>query len=74
MGKPPSKKFFYTAVTGAILVAICCFTPILVIILATVGLSAFTPYLDYILYPALVLLILIAWLSYKKYKRTLQKR
>jgi hypothetical protein len=35
------------------LVALCCFTPILVILLGVVGLSALTWYLDYVLLPAL---------------------
>jgi mercuric ion transport protein len=54
----PSKKTFYAAVVGTVLVALCCFTPILVITLAAVGMSAFTPYLDYVLLPALVLMCL----------------
>ncbi len=65
----PSKKTFYAAVSGTVLVALCCFTPILVIALATVGLSAFTPYLDYVLFPALVLLIILAVVSYVRWKK-----
>ena len=37
---------FFASVGGTILVAVFCFTPILVIALAAVGLAAFTPYLD----------------------------
>ena len=40
-------------VVGAVIVALCCFTPILVVLIAAVGLSAITGYLDYILLPAL---------------------
>lgn len=40
-------------VVGAVIVALCCFTPILVVLVAAVGLSAITGYLDYILLPAL---------------------
>jgi mercuric ion transport protein len=65
----PSKKTFYAAVAGTILVALCCFTPILVIALAAVGMSAFTPYLDYVLLPALVLLIVLTVLSYLRWKK-----
>lgn len=39
------------------LVALCCFTPILVILLGVVGLSALTGYLDYVLLPALAVSI-----------------
>jgi len=38
---------------GAIVAAICCFTPLLVIIVAGVGLSAITGWLDYALFPLL---------------------
>ncbi len=69
----PSKKTFYAAVAGTVLVALCCFTPILVITLAAVGLSVFTPYLDYVLLPALILLIvlvIVSYLRWKKYNRS----
>ncbi len=65
----PSKKTFYAAVSGAVLVALCCFTPILVIALAAVGLTTLTPYLDYVLFPALVLLIVLAVVSYLRWKK-----
>jgi mercuric ion transport protein len=66
----PSKKTFYAAVAGTVLVALCCFTPILVISLAAVGMSAFTPYLDYVLLPALVLMIVLAFVSYLRWKKS----
>ncbi len=65
----PSKKGFYAATVGTILVALCCFTPILVITLGAVGLSAFTPYLDYVLLPSFVVLIILAFVSYGKWKK-----
>jgi mercuric ion transport protein len=64
-----SKKIFYAAVAGTVLVALCCFTPILVITLAAVGMSAFTPYLDYVLLPSLVLLIVLTVVSYLRWKK-----
>ncbi len=45
------------SVIGTVLVALCCFTPILVILLGTVGLAALTGYLDYVLLPALAVFI-----------------
>ena len=42
---------------GTVLVALCCFTPILVIGLGVVGLSALTGYLDVVLLPALAVFI-----------------
>lgn len=44
-------------VVGTVLVAVCCFTPILVILLGVVGLSALIGYLDYVLLPALIAFI-----------------
>ncbi len=57
--KQPNKKGFYAAIAGTVLVALCCATPILVITLGAIGLSTFTPYLDYVLMPALVILIIL---------------
>ena len=67
--KKPSKKGLYAAIAGTVLAALCCATPILVITLGAIGLGAFTPYLDYILMPALIILIIVALVSYRRYKK-----
>jgi mercuric ion transport protein len=64
------RKGFYAAFIGTVVVAICCFTPVLVIIFAAVGLSAFTPYLDYVLFPALLILIVLTVYSYTQWKKS----
>lgn len=54
---------------GAVVVALCCFTPILVIGLGFIGLAAFTRYLDWVLFPLLGICLLLAgygWLQKKK--------
>lgn len=51
------KTLLRVSMIGTALVALCCFTPILVILLGTVGLAALTGYLDYVLLPALVFFI-----------------
>jgi len=51
------KTLLRVSVIGTVLVALCCFTPILVILLGTIGLAALTGYLDYVLLPALVFFI-----------------
>ncbi|WP_396622687.1 mercury resistance system transport protein MerF [Marinobacter sp. W-8] len=51
------KTLLRVSVIGTVLVALCCFTPILVVLLGTLGLSALTGYLDYVLLPALVFFI-----------------
>jgi mercuric ion transport protein len=63
------KTTFITALVGTVVVAACCFTPVLVILLGIVGLSAFTPYLDYVLFPALAILVFLAAVSYRRWKK-----
>ena len=46
-------------IVGTVLAALCCFTPILVIALGALGLSAWISGLDAVLLPALVIFILI---------------
>jgi len=65
-----TKKVWIGAVLGVVLVALCCFTPLLVTVLALVGLSALTPYLDYMLFPALVVLVIVAVMSYRKWRQS----
>jgi len=64
------KTSFIAAVVGTAVVALCCFTPVLVIVLGIVGLTALTPYLDYVLLPALVVLLVIAVLSYQRWRKS----
>lgn len=45
------------SVTGTVLLALCCFTPLLVILLGSLGLAALSGYLDAVLLPALALFI-----------------
>jgi Membrane transport protein MerF len=54
------KTLLRVGVIGTVLVALCCFTPVLVILLGVVGLSALTGYLDYVLLPALAVFIGLA--------------
>ncbi|WP_454786188.1 mercury resistance system transport protein MerF [Marinobacter subterrani] len=55
--EPAQGRLLRVGIVGTILVALCCFTPILVILMATVGLAALTGYLDYVLLPALAVFI-----------------
>lgn len=56
-----------TGAIGAVVAAICCATPVLVIALGAVGLSALTGYLDYVLLP--ILALCIGLISYGLYRR-----
>jgi mercuric ion transport protein len=56
---------------GSILAALCCFTPLLVVVLGVVGLGALSPYLDYFLLPALGLFLLLVIVGlWQKYRQT----
>lgn len=44
-----------TGIIGSVIAAICCFTPVLVIGLGVVGLSAWLGWIDYVLFPAFAL-------------------
>lgn len=63
------KRQLFASVAGTVAVALCCFTPVLVVLFAAIGLGALTPYLDLILLPALAALIVITALSYRRYVR-----
>lgn len=52
-------KLLKTGVIGTVLVALCCFTPLLVVLVTAVGLAAIVGYLDYVLFPALGVFIII---------------
>jgi mercuric ion transport protein len=64
-----SRKSWMAAAIGTAVVALCCFTPLLVIVLGLVGLSFLTPYLDYVLLPALVVLGVVTVVSYRKWRQ-----
>jgi mercuric ion transport protein len=55
-----NRKLLKTGIVGSVVAAVCCATPVLVILLGVVGLSAWVGWLDYVLIPALVVFIGIA--------------
>jgi len=58
-----------TGVIASVIVALCCFTPVLVILLGAIGLSAVIGYLDIVLLPALAFFIgLTGYALYRKQK------
>ena len=53
---------------GTILTALCCFTPVLVVLFGALELAALVGYLDYVLFPLLgifVLLVIVGWYRQK---------
>ncbi len=57
-GKPGS-ALLKTGLIGSAVLALCCFTPALVMLVGVLGLSAITGYLDYVLLPALGFFVLL---------------
>ncbi len=47
------KRLLKTGVIGSVIMALCCVTPVLVLLFGALGLSALVGYLDYVLLPAL---------------------
>ena len=52
-------KTLATGVIGTIVLALCCFTPILFVLFGFVGLGSLIGYADYVLLPGLVVFIAI---------------
>lgn len=57
MASPDDRKLLGIGIVGTVVVALCCFTPVLVILLGVVGLSAMLGWIDYVLFPALAFFI-----------------
>lgn len=54
---PRAQRMLIAGIGGSVLVALCCFTPVLVVLLGVIGLSAMVGWLDYVLLPALFFFI-----------------
>ncbi len=67
------KKLLGIGIGGAVVAALCCFTPILVVLLGVEGLSAALGWLDYVLFPALAFFIgLTIYAVHRRRKRQAQ--
>ncbi len=65
-----NKKLLTTGVIGTVVTAVCCFTPVLVILFGAIGLSAWLGWIDYVLFPALGIFVLLT--IYAVYQRSRQ--
>ena len=63
-------RLLQIGVIGSIIAALCCFTPVLVILLGAVGLSSLTGYIDIVLLPALALFLVVTGYALWKRSRT----
>lgn len=63
-------KLLGIGIVGTVIAALCCFTPVLVILLGAVGLAAMVGWLDVILLPALAFFIgLTLYAVWRRQKR-----
>ncbi len=64
------KKLLKIGIIGTVIAALCCFTPILVVLLGVVGLSAALGWLDYVLFPSLAFFIgLTVYALYRRQRK-----
>lgn len=57
MDKIKDKKILKIGTIGTLVTAICCFTPLLVIIFTSLGIATWLGYIDYILLPLLTVFV-----------------
>jgi mercuric ion transport protein len=70
-GQDKNRKLLRTGIIGTVIAAICCFTPVLVVLLSALGLAAWAGWLDYVLIPTLVFFIGLTGYAY--YRQRQQK-
>ncbi len=63
------RKLLNLGLLGAVVAALGCFTPLLVILLGAVGLSAAVGWLDYVLIPAFALCVALAVYAFTRRRR-----
>lgn len=57
-------------IIGTVIAALCCFTPVLVVLFGAVGLAAAVGYLDMVLFPALgIFLLLTVYALWRRQRR-----
>jgi mercuric ion transport protein len=62
-------RLIWSGGIGAIVTAICCFTPTLAVIAGVLGLSVWIGWIDYLLLPALALFLGMVWYGLLRRRR-----
>lgn len=55
---------------GAVIAALCCFTPVLVVGLTAIGAAAVLAYLDFVLIPLLILFAAMLYVGFRQVRNT----
>lgn len=61
-----NKSLFRIGIIGTVLAALCCFTPILVVVLTAVGMASLIPRLDPVLIPILIVFAAFTFWAYSR--------
>lgn len=64
------RKLLWTGIVGTAITAVCCFTPVLVVALGALGLSARLGWLDLVLFPFLAVFVGLTALGVYRLRRT----
>lgn len=56
---PRTNRLLKFGIIGTVITALCCFTPVLVVLFGVLGLAGLVGYLDYVLFPLLAVFILL---------------
>jgi mercuric ion transport protein len=64
-----ANRLYRVGVVGALVAAVCCLTPLLVVVVSAVGFSALVGSLDYVLFPALGLFLVLAVVGWAQRRR-----
>jgi mercuric ion transport protein len=63
-------RLFLTGIVGTITAAACCFTPLLVVLFAALGVSAWLAWIDLVLWPALLFFLALSAFAVFRRSRT----
>ena len=64
-----NRKLLWAGIIGSAVTALCCFTPLLVLLFGVLGLSTLSGYLDFVLFPFLFIFIFITVYALLKMNR-----
>ena len=64
-----ARRWLGVGIAGSIIAALCCFTPVLVVLLGAIGLSAWLSWLDVVLLPLLALCLAVTVVAWWRVRR-----
>jgi mercuric ion transport protein len=68
------RRLLETGLVGTVLAALCCFTPLLAVLMGAVGFASAVGWIDYVLFPALAFFIALTAYAVVRRRRRLSAR